>query len=213
MCSSRPRRSTATAAIHRVHGATLGLSYRHCGAPEDWIFIGAQLRGGRGRAAPRSRARMAEIQAAREATQPIRARTGGSTFANPPGHKAWRADRRRRLPRPCPRRRDGLGEAHQFPDQYRRRDRRRYRRLSARRCGAAVHAPVRHRARMGDPPHRAESCLRARLARLGEGVAPDAPRRHQAARRRRIAPADAPRPVRGRSPLALAAGALGAARC
>ena len=32
---------------------------------------------------------MAEIQAAREATQPIRARTGGSTFANPPGHKAW----------------------------------------------------------------------------------------------------------------------------
>ncbi|HEV8028240.1 MAG TPA: UDP-N-acetylenolpyruvoylglucosamine reductase, partial [Stellaceae bacterium] len=33
--------------------------------------------------------RMVEIQAAREAAQPIRARTGGSTFANPPGHKAW----------------------------------------------------------------------------------------------------------------------------
>ena len=32
---------------------------------------------------------MAEIQAAREASQPIRARTGGSTFANPPGRKAW----------------------------------------------------------------------------------------------------------------------------
>jgi UDP-N-acetylmuramate dehydrogenase len=32
---------------------------------------------------------MADIQAAREASQPIRARTGGSTFANPPGHKAW----------------------------------------------------------------------------------------------------------------------------
>jgi UDP-N-acetylmuramate dehydrogenase len=32
---------------------------------------------------------MAEIQAAREASQPIRARTGGSTFANPPGEKAW----------------------------------------------------------------------------------------------------------------------------
>jgi UDP-N-acetylmuramate dehydrogenase len=32
---------------------------------------------------------MVEIQAAREAAQPIRARTGGSTFANPPGHKAW----------------------------------------------------------------------------------------------------------------------------
>jgi UDP-N-acetylmuramate dehydrogenase len=34
-------------------------------------------------------ARIAEIQAKREATQPIRERTGGSTFANPEGHKAW----------------------------------------------------------------------------------------------------------------------------
>ena len=33
---------------------------------------------------------MAEIKAAREASQPIRSRTGGSTFANPPGHEAWR---------------------------------------------------------------------------------------------------------------------------
>src|SRR5207249_11151375 len=33
--------------------------------------------------------RLAEIRAAREASQPIRARTGGSTFANPPGHQAW----------------------------------------------------------------------------------------------------------------------------
>src|SRR5256885_16064582 len=33
---------------------------------------------------------MTEIRAAREASQPIRARTGGSTFANPPGHQAWR---------------------------------------------------------------------------------------------------------------------------
>ena len=37
----------------------------------------------------RDRRRMAEIRAAREATQPVRARTGGSTFKNPPGHKAW----------------------------------------------------------------------------------------------------------------------------
>ena len=42
---------------------------------------------------------MAEIRAAREATQPIRARTGGSTFANPPGHKAWELIDARRLPR------------------------------------------------------------------------------------------------------------------
>jgi UDP-N-acetylmuramate dehydrogenase len=33
--------------------------------------------------------RLSDIQAVREASQPIRARTGGSTFANPPGHKAW----------------------------------------------------------------------------------------------------------------------------
>jgi len=34
-------------------------------------------------------ARMAEIKSSREASQPVRARTGGSTFANPPGQKAW----------------------------------------------------------------------------------------------------------------------------
>ena len=46
------------------------------------------------------RARMEELIANREASQPIRAKTGGSTFKNPPGQKAWAVDRRRRLPRP-----------------------------------------------------------------------------------------------------------------
>jgi UDP-N-acetylmuramate dehydrogenase len=73
---------------HEVDATTLGLSYRHSDAPEDWIFIGAELAGTPGDAGEIGR-RMAEIQAAREASQPIRARTGGSTFANPPGHKAW----------------------------------------------------------------------------------------------------------------------------
>jgi UDP-N-acetylmuramate dehydrogenase len=76
-------------AIHRVPAAELGLSYRHCNAPDDWIFTGAILRGrpgGRQQIAKR----MSEIQAAREASQPIRSRTGGSTFANPPGHQVWR---------------------------------------------------------------------------------------------------------------------------
>ncbi|HVM78129.1 MAG TPA: UDP-N-acetylmuramate dehydrogenase [Stellaceae bacterium] len=64
------------------------LSYRHCGVAEDWIFVAATLAGAEGdRAAIQQR--MEEIQAEREASQPIRARTGGSTFANPPGHKAW----------------------------------------------------------------------------------------------------------------------------
>lgn len=75
--------------IHRVSAADLGLSYRHSEAPDDWIFTGAKLRGRRGEPA-KIAARMDEIRASREASQPIRARTGGSTFANPPGDHAWR---------------------------------------------------------------------------------------------------------------------------
>ena len=44
---------------------------------------------------------MAEIQDARQATQPVRTRTGGSTFKNPPGAQGLGADRRGRLPRPA----------------------------------------------------------------------------------------------------------------
>lgn len=73
---------------HELPAAALGLSYRHCGLPEDWIFVEARFAGEPGDPEAVGR-RMAEIQAAREAAQPIRARTGGSTFANPPGHKAW----------------------------------------------------------------------------------------------------------------------------
>jgi len=74
---------------HELDAASLGLSYRHCGLPEDWIFVEAVLKGHRD--APEAiAARIVEIQAKREASQPVRARTGGSTFANPPGgHKAW----------------------------------------------------------------------------------------------------------------------------
>jgi UDP-N-acetylmuramate dehydrogenase len=73
---------------HVLPTASLGLSYRHSGVPEDWIFVLARFVGEPGEPGAIGR-RMAEIQAAREASQPIRARTGGSTFANPPGHKAW----------------------------------------------------------------------------------------------------------------------------
>ena len=74
--------------IHRVKRAELGFSYRHCAAPGDWIFTSAVFRG-RPDDPPAIARRMAEIQRAREAAQPIRAKTGGSTFANPPGHQAW----------------------------------------------------------------------------------------------------------------------------
>jgi UDP-N-acetylmuramate dehydrogenase len=73
---------------HEVAAAMLGLDYRTCAAPADWIFIAAEFAGAAGDPAAIGQ-RMDEIQAAREASQPVRARTGGSTFANPPGHKAW----------------------------------------------------------------------------------------------------------------------------
>ncbi|MGQ0674990.1 MAG: UDP-N-acetylmuramate dehydrogenase [Rhodospirillales bacterium] len=71
----------------------LGLSYRHSAVPEGWIFTLAKLQGRPG-GKPAILKRMAEIQAERAGTQPVRARTGGSTFANPPaetakGRKAW----------------------------------------------------------------------------------------------------------------------------
>jgi len=74
---------------HVVETAAMGFSYRHCAVDPDWIFVEARLRGAAGDPDVIAR-RMAEIRAAREATQPIRARTGGSTFRNPPGDSAWR---------------------------------------------------------------------------------------------------------------------------
>lgn len=71
----------------------LDMSYRHCGCPEEYIFLSATLQGKRGQPAAIA-AKMAEIKSAREDSQPTRVRTGGSTFANPPqelsgGMKAW----------------------------------------------------------------------------------------------------------------------------
>ena len=66
----------------------LNYSYRSCGLSEGWIFTQAVLRGGGGDIAA-IRARMDEISKAREETQPVRSRTGGSTFKNPSGNKAW----------------------------------------------------------------------------------------------------------------------------
>ena len=66
----------------------MGFTYRHCGVPEDVIFTEARLRGVPGE--PEAiRAEMASITAARASTQPVNTRTGGSTFKNPPGAKAW----------------------------------------------------------------------------------------------------------------------------
>ncbi len=68
--------------------AAMGFTYRHAGVPEDVIFTGGILRGEAGEPLEIAR-RMAEISDKRADTQPVRSRTGGSTFKNPPGHKAW----------------------------------------------------------------------------------------------------------------------------
>ena len=67
----------------------MGLSYRHSDVDPDWIFVRARFQGSAADPGEIGK-RMTEIRAAREASQPIRARTGGSTFANPPGHQAWK---------------------------------------------------------------------------------------------------------------------------
>ena len=68
--------------------ADMGFAYRHCGAPKDVIFTQALYQGRPG-AATAILAEMDRITAARDAAQPIREKTGGSTFKNPPGGKAW----------------------------------------------------------------------------------------------------------------------------
>ncbi len=75
-------------ARHVIAVKDMGLSYRKSSVPPDYIFVNALFQGepGVGRDI---RARMEKITTSREATQPIRARTGGSTFKNPDGEKAW----------------------------------------------------------------------------------------------------------------------------
>ena len=72
---------------HRIDAAGMGFSYRHTGVPADWIFTAVRLRATPGDQLAIAR-RIAEIDTARQESQP-RSRTGGSTFVNPTGHKAW----------------------------------------------------------------------------------------------------------------------------
>jgi len=72
----------------RMAAAELAFAYRHTRLPPGAVVVRARLRAYPGAAATIA-ARMNEIRVAREASQPVRARTGGSTFRNPPGMKAW----------------------------------------------------------------------------------------------------------------------------
>ncbi|WP_375293421.1 UDP-N-acetylmuramate dehydrogenase [Novosphingobium sp. G106] len=68
--------------------ADLHYTYRHSELPEGAIVVAARFRGKPGEPAA-IQAEMDRIAESREASQPLRSKTGGSTFKNPPGHKAW----------------------------------------------------------------------------------------------------------------------------
>jgi UDP-N-acetylmuramate dehydrogenase len=75
-------------AVRSFTNVEMGFSYRHCGVADDVVFTQALFQGEPGD--PQKIARdMEAITEAREATQPVKSRTGGSTFKNPPGAKAW----------------------------------------------------------------------------------------------------------------------------
>jgi UDP-N-acetylmuramate dehydrogenase len=74
---------------HVFNNGGMKFTYRANGLDPSLIFTSARFRGLP--AAPEAiRARMAEVQNHRETAQPIREKTGGSTFKNPPGHSAWK---------------------------------------------------------------------------------------------------------------------------
>ena len=74
--------------VHELVPEDMGFGYRSTVIPEDWLFIDAVLEGHPEATSEISR-RMDEIKATREESQPVRTPTGGSTFANPAGVKAW----------------------------------------------------------------------------------------------------------------------------
>ncbi|MBS1063064.1 UDP-N-acetylmuramate dehydrogenase [Gluconobacter wancherniae] len=79
---------TKDGVLKRLSCEELHFSYRHSELPADSIVVRVRLRATKD-TADAVRARIVEIRASREASQPVRARTGGSTFRNPEGHSAW----------------------------------------------------------------------------------------------------------------------------
>jgi UDP-N-acetylmuramate dehydrogenase len=75
--------------LHVLERGAMDFDYRRCnGVPEDWVFVGCTLRGRAGDKEAIA-AEMQRIAEARGDSQPVKSRTGGSTFKNPTGHKAW----------------------------------------------------------------------------------------------------------------------------
>lgn len=75
--------------VHALSNADMGYSYRHCSLPKDWIFTEATYQGRPGKSEDILKA-MDEVAEYREQNQPIKERTGGSTFKNPPENSSWK---------------------------------------------------------------------------------------------------------------------------
>lgn len=75
--------------LHRLGQMEMGFTYRHSAVAEDWIFVGGAF-AGHPDDPKLIHERIQAIQTQREESQPVKARTGGSTFVNPNGHKAWK---------------------------------------------------------------------------------------------------------------------------
>ncbi len=75
--------------IHVLSLVEMGFTYRHSAIPPSWIFTQALYQGTPGATADILKD-MDEVAEYREKNQPIKERTGGSTFKNPPGHSAWK---------------------------------------------------------------------------------------------------------------------------
>jgi UDP-N-acetylmuramate dehydrogenase len=75
--------------IHVLSLADMKFQYRHCGVPADWIFTEAVYQGKPGDKDAIQK-EMQEVADYRERVQPIKEKTGGSTFKNPPGHSSWK---------------------------------------------------------------------------------------------------------------------------
>ena len=74
---------------HILRPADMGFAYRKSQVPADFIFVEALFEGTKDEPAA-VRARMDALLTEREASQPVKSRTGGSTFKNPPGRAAWK---------------------------------------------------------------------------------------------------------------------------
>jgi UDP-N-acetylmuramate dehydrogenase len=73
---------------HVLSADAMSFVYRKSQVPDDFIFVEAVFEGQSGDPSE-IKARMNALVEQRESTQPVKSRTGGSTFKNPPGHKSW----------------------------------------------------------------------------------------------------------------------------